>query len=120
MSGTWYAISKDPRCDEECTGGTNEFTLHAGLLGKQEAEAAISTDMQLQAWVLALDMLEDEDVDVRQSSARCVGSSLPCLGGPSLTSARVEYVQQQAWHFMAAYFTDQAGWAKFLLERIWR
>ena len=105
---------------EGCAGGTNEFNLHAGLLGKQETKAAISTGMQLQAWVLALDMLEDEDVDVRQSSARCVGSSLPCLGGPSLMSARVEYVQQQAWHFMAAYFADQAGWAKFLLQRIWR
>ena len=76
--------------------------------------------IELQAWDLALEMLEDEHSDIRQQAARSVASALKSLTGLNLAGARVEYVQQQAWAAITQHYEAWPAFVTFLLAKIWK
>ena len=74
----------------------------------------------MRAFLLLLQLLEDEDRAVRIAAAKLAGQASITFGSEDCSSAAVPYVQQKAFALMARHFGCRPEFVQHLLAWIFR
>ena len=96
---------------------------HAGLLEQLQAPTGRGGErpprnLPLEAWVLMLQMTEDEDDALRKESARCLGKCLQRLSGSDLEHATLDFVQRACFTALAGNCCGDLAFLQQLLDWI--